>query len=512
MSDRIYESRLKNAKRNVFSGLIKTIIVIVLNFSIRTAVLYILGAEYQGLSGLFTSILQVLNLSDLGFSSAVTFILYKAIAEENTEAICAIIFFLKKAYRSIGVIILCIGMIILPFLPNLISSEYPDNINIYILYLIYLLNAVISYLLFAYKSTLLTAMQRDDIVSNVYSITTFVSKGLQLLFLILFRNYYIYVLVLPIGSLFNNILLQILSCRIFPEIVPKGTISLKTKKLLFKQIQAVFISRISDIARNSFDNIVLSMFMGLVTVAIYDNYYYIYSAIYGFMGIIIHAISASVGNSLVKESIEKNYSDCKKFTFIFMWIVGWCTICMACLYQPFMIIWMRGNMSMLLTIPNMLLFCLYFYTISMVYTKGVYLEAKGLFRECRNWYILEALGNLLLNIILGSIFGVAGILIATIVTIVAFNFIGGTNVLFKQYFQRKPKEFYMKHLFYFFITVINCVITYAVCIKISYTGVASFAIKVIICFVLPNIFYLLIYFKASDFKDALEMMIKFIQR
>lgn len=511
MTKEVYSSRLKNAKRNVFSGFLKSIVVIILNFAIRTAVLYFLGAEYQGLSGLFTSILQVLNLTDLGFSAAVTFILYKPVAENDINTICSIVSFLKKVYRVIGCSILIIGFVLMPFLPQLISGTYPQNINIYVLFLIYLFNAVVSYWLFAYKATILTAMQREDIVSNVYSITMLMSKGVQFLLLLMFKNYYLYALIIPIGTILNNVLLHIWSKRAFPEVIPRGTIDSITKQELVKQVKAVFIGRISDIARNSFDNIVLSSFLGLISVAIYDNYYYIFTAIYGFMGMIVHAVRASVGNSLVKETVEKNYKDCLKFSFVFLWIVGWCSICLCCLYQPFMLLWMNGNNELLLPMFDMVLFCLYFYAISLTYTKGLYLEAKGLFWECRRWYILEAFGNLILNVILGYLWGITGILIATILTIFVFNYMGGTTVLFKCYFKISPRTFYLKHFYYFVITIINCIATYGFCKFINGSTVMQLGIKLVVCIIIPNIVYIIFYFRTNEFKESSKLLEHFIE-
>ena len=498
-----YQSRLKNAKRNIYSGLIKQIVNMILQFVIRTIILYVLGAEYQGISGLFTSILQVLNLSDLGFNAAVTFILYKPIAERDTTTINAIMAYLKKVYSVVGLLIMGIGILLMPFLPKLITGEYPQGINIYILFAIYLLNASISYFLFAYKSTLLTAYQREDVVSNVYILTNLSSKVLQIIILLAFKNYYLYVLILPVGSVINNLFLQIVSKRVLPDIEPVGMVSNQIKKEMAKQIKAVFLNRLCDIARNSFDNIVLSSFFGLITVAIYDNYYYIFSAIYGIIGIIARAIKASVGNSLVLENQEKNYADLNKFTFLFMWVVGLCTICMCVLYQPFMMIWMRGNKELLLSFHNMLLFCLYFYAISMTYTKSVYLEAKGLFWECRKYFVIEAVSNLFLNIILGYYFGITGILIATIVTIILFNFIGGTSILFKCYFNYSPKEFYLSNLSYFACTCINGVITFSICSLIVVSNsVISLVIKLLICLVFSNLMYLLFYCRNKNFQSG----------
>jgi O-antigen/teichoic acid export membrane protein len=505
-------SRLFNAKRNVVSGVIKQLLGIVLSFTIRTVIIYTLGAEYQGLNGLFTSILQVLNLSDLGFSTAVTFILYKPIADEDSETICAIIAFLKKAYFIVGCVILGIGVVLIPFLPKLISGNYPNDINIYILFAIYLFNAVISYWLFAYKSTLLTAMQRDDVVSKVFMISSLSIKVVQLVLLFLFKNYYVFIVIMPIGSILNNLLLQIFSKKLFPQVKPIGKIENGIRKELVKQVKAVFVNRLSDIARNCFDDIIVSSFIGLVAVAAYDNYYYIYTAIIGIMSIIVHAIRASVGNSIVKESIEKNHNDLIKLTFIFMWVAGWFAICLLSLYQPFMAIWMKDKPEVILSDVNMTLFCVYFYCFCMTYTKGVYLEAKGLFWECRYLYVIEALGNLGLNLILGYFLGITGVLIATIITIVLFNFVGGTIVLFRFYFKTSKKEFYLLHLRCFILTAVNAIITSFVCSILPLDGIVGFIIKLIICLVMPNIIYILFYFKTKDFQNSLSIAKRMLNR
>lgn len=512
MSENKKESRLLNSKRNLISGMIKQFVNIFLTFAVRTVILYTLGAEYQGLNGLFSSILQVLNLSELGFSSAVTFILYRPIAENDRNAICAIMAFLKKIYFILGLMILGIGVLILPFIPYLISGYYPSSVNIYFLFFIYLINTVISYLLFAYKSTLLVAMQREDVVSNIYTITLLLSRLIQLVLLCVFKNYYCYVVVLPLCTIGNNILLEVLSKREFPQIIPEGTIDNKTKSEFVKQVKASLVNRICDIARNSLDNIVLSSYIGLVAVAIYDNYFYIFTAVYGGMGIIVHALQASIGNSIVKESVEKNYDDCNKFTFIFMWIVGWCTICMCCLYQPFMNLWMRGDQTLLLSFSNMLLFCVYFYAISMTYTKGIYLEAKGLYHECRKWYVIETIGNLGLNLTLGYYFGITGILIATILTILFINFVSGTSVLFKMYFKKSPYNFYLKHIKYFLITALICTVNYSICEIIPLGGVLGIFVKLMICLFLPNVLYVLTYYKTDEFQKATTIIKKLLAR
>ena len=257
-----------------------------------------------------------------------------------------------------------------------------------------------------------------------------------------------------------------------------------------------------------FDNIILSLYMGLTTVAIYGNYYYIYAALYGFMGIIIHGISASVGNAIATESVQKNYNDMRMFNFIFMVIVGWCTVCMYCLYQPFMRIWMHDNSAMMFSELDMTLFCVYFYAINMTYVRSMYLDGKGLFYECRFWCVIEALGNLFLNVILGKIYGVTGIIIATIVTIIIFNLIGRTYVLYRYYFKKGMVRFYKDHLLYISVTVVIAFFVKIFLDCISFRIINDFIVRCIMCFVLAAIGFCVAYLKYPLTLGAKQLFLK----
>lgn len=496
------QSRTINTKQNILAGLVRQSLEILLPFIVRTIVIYSLGELYQGLSGLFTAILQVLSLAELGFSTVVTFSLFKPIADDDKPTICAIVAYLRKVYKIVGLVILGVGIVILPFIKFFIKADYPQDINIYVLYAIYLLNSVISYFFYAYKSTLLSAYQKESVVNNVYSIISIGSRILQIIVLLLTKNYYLFVAVLLIGSIANNLLIQHYSKKYYPEIQPRGEIQNLTKSEITKQIKGIMINRLADTARNSFDNIIISTLIGLTAVAIYGNYYYVYSALYGVSLVIIHAMQASVGNSIATESIEKNYKDLQKFTMIFSWFTGWCTVCMCCLYQPFMNIWMVGKPYLVLSNFNMILFCIYFYAITMNNTRNLYVNGNGIFWELRYYYIAEALGNLVLNIGLGYLWGITGVLIATIITIFVFNFVARTNKLFQIYFKQSPKVFYGQHALYFVITLITAMITFLVCSIVHICGITGLIIKAIICVFLPNIVFYVSYSRMPLFGEA----------
>lgn len=159
--------RTKNATRNIIFGVILKVYQILVPFLMRTAMIYLMGVQYLGLNSLFASVLQVLNLAELGVGSAMIYSMYKPIAEDNNTAICALMKLYRTYYRIIGFIIAAVGLALTPFIPKLISGDVPQGINIYVLYLLNLGATVLSYWLFAYKNSILQAHQRVDVVSKV---------------------------------------------------------------------------------------------------------------------------------------------------------------------------------------------------------------------------------------------------------------------------------------------------------------------------------------------------------
>ena len=290
------EGRLKNSLRNVMGALINKATAIVFPFVIRTIILYYLGTEYAGLSSLFTSVLQILSLSELGIGSAIVFSMYKPVAEGNTDEINALLKLYRKFYYIIGIVILIIGIALVPFIPKLISGEYPQDINLYALYLIYLSNTVISYFLFAYKTSVLNAFQRSDIESNLTTVINIGMYILQIITLIVFRNYYLYIIWLPIATIFINVLRSYIVDKQYPEICCAGEVSSEVKHDIFKRVGALIGHQLSGTVNCSLDNIVVSAFLGLKVVAQYGNYYYIVSALSGVMQVTFNALTASIGN------------------------------------------------------------------------------------------------------------------------------------------------------------------------------------------------------------------------
>lgn len=497
-------NRTKNTFRNIFWGVINKIVLIICPFIVKTVIIKRLGVDYLGLGNLFASVMAILNLSELGFSSAIVFSLYKPLAEDDTETVCALMKYYRNVYRMIGCVVLIVGLGLMPFLHRLIKGSVPADINIYLLYLIYLGNDVLGYFLFAYKSCLLTAHQRNDILSKIKATACIGQYILQIVLLISIKNYYFYALVQPVVTIIVNIWNAHEATRLYPQYVSRGNLKIEARTTIRKSVGGLMISKVSSTLRNSLDNVCLSAFLGLSEVAIYGNYQYIRSAVFSCMLIFSDALRAGIGNSIATENEEKNYADMRLILFIYLWITGICCVCLLCLYQPFMEMWVGEN----LTFPfaTAILMTLYFYTLCQREIEGLYCDAVGYWWKIKNKYIIETLLNLAMNLIFVQIWGVNGVIVATISSMLISNIFMGLPYLHKYYFVSiSPRKEYIAHAYYFFSICVTCTAIYCLCMRLP-EGLGFFLIKAIICVILPNLFFSVMYCRDENFLKMLQLI------
>lgn len=496
--------RTKNAVRNSAWGIFNRVITTFFPIIIRTLIVQYIGAAYLGLGSLFSSILTVLNLSELGISTAIVFSMYKPIAEDDTKTICALMALYKKLYSVIGTAIGIVGLCLVPFLPYLIKDDCPSDINLYVLYFIYLGNTVIGYFLFAYKNCLLTAYQRTDVYTKIGIGTSIVQYTVSIIAIVFLRSYYAYVILAPITAIVNNLLTAYSVDRIFPNYKPAGKLNEDEIRGIKKRVAGLMLEKLSGTSRDSFDSIFISAFSGLTAVAIYGNYFYVMQAVIGFLIIVTAGMSAGIGNSLAMESKEKNHNDLMKYTFGMMWLLGWCSICLGCLYHNTMVIWMGSELAM----PELLswTFAFYFYVRTMSTMNELYYNASGLW-----WYgkwarIAESILNLALNYFLGKAYGIYGIVLASAITsvIVGFNIYAVT--IYKHYFTDYDiRENYLTHLLYGLVTILAAIITRTVCNFISGENWGTLILRCVVCVVVPNVFYWLCYRKTKHYREMLSI-------
>lgn len=369
---------------------------------------------------------------------------------------------------------------------------------------------VLTYWLFAYRNSIFNAYQRTDIISKVTMVTDTVKYAIQLLVLAFFHNYYLYVITILVTQILNNICIAYLSKKMYPQYEPKGKVSKSEQKKINKRIGDLFTSKLGGTIVGSADTIVISSFIGLKILAVYQNYYYIITALSGLVIILFNAVTAGSGNSMVTESTEKNYHDFKKLSWISYWLIGFVICGLFCLYQTLMKVWVGADL--MLDNSFVPLFCLYFAGNMTIQLLSVYKNAAGIWHEDRFRPLISGLANLALNLIMVKFIGLYGILLSTIISIYFISAPWLLHNVFTLIFPGKFKDYRKDLVAYMSVIIVVTFITSRVCNLIPDAGFGSLIVKTIVCTVVCNGLFLLIYHKSLIFKEVLQMTHRIVKR
>ena len=513
-----HSGRTDNVKRNISYGIMHTAVSLVLPFIVRSILIYRFGVDYLGINSVFASVLEVLSVMELGFGTAIVYNMYKPVAAGDTGQICAYLSYYRRIYRIIGLMILAAGLIIIPFLKVLVKdSELPGSLNLYACYLIFLFNSVVSYLLYGYMNSLPLAFQRRDILSRVDMSMAVLKCIMESMVLISSDNFYLYLLSMPLITILRNLLTATVTRRLYPDITCRGKLHKEQIVDLHKRVYGLFLNKLTVNSRNGIDTICISAFISLAAAGIYSNYYIIMAGLISVSIMICQSMMASVGNSIVTESRDKNYTNMRSFDFIYMTVAGWATVCLICLYQPFISLWLGDGMKLGLNV--VLGLCLYFYILKAGDIRWVFHEGVGLWYECRFITIGETIANLVLNILLCSVWGIAGIVYATVITVFVTNMLLFPEILFRIYFRNgKLREYWTDHLKYFFTTVVGAVPAYLLCsgldrvtvlitdhdVNAVVGGISLLVLKLLICTASFTMVFLSIWRRSGRYKNAVQ--------
>lgn len=501
LSDR---SRIKNSVRNILFGALGYGLSSMFSFIMRTVIIYRFGVEYVGINTLFASVLQVLNLSELGFSTTIAYALYKPIAKNDIERICSIISFYRKAYRFIGLFIFCVGVLLCPFIEKIINGTYPSEINIHVIFLLLLVNTSISYWFFGYKSVVFFAYQRNDMLSKTKLASSLLMYVLQTIALIIIEDYYAYIVCMIVGTLVNNFLLEYNSKRMFPEIKPCGKLSKNDIIKLFKKIGTLFGHQLDVVIITSTDNIIISAYLGLNVLATYGNYNVVINVAISVLIMIAHSFAASIGDSLATDSKEKNYKDFINFSYMFINLSGICAILMFIMFQDFMTLWMGEDMLLDNKLVFLLCFCFF---VRMAKRPGnTYKVEQGLWDSDMLKPYIAGLVNLGFNIITVNYIGLYGVVISTIISLGVIEKQWETFVLFRYYFNSGVKKYILMQLHSVIkLLIIGC-LTYKISTLLPVTNVLLFLLKLLLIVVIVVGIFILSSIKDKEYRYMISKL------
>ena len=411
-------SRTKNSMLTMLTSGVRQALTLILTFVSRTVFIHVLGAEYLGLNGLFSNILSLLALSELGIGSAISFYLYKPLVDKDQDRIRVLMTFYKKCYELVGVFIIVIGCSLMPFLKYIVNFDQGVDVNLYIVYFLYILNSASSYFLFAYKQALVTANQEQYKIEKINILFTFINCIADIVILLIFRDYIVYLISKFSLVLLKNFIIGVRIDKEYPYIKSKGDekLSKEELKLFFNDLKSVALFRVGSTLFNATDNIIISIMLGTVFVGYYSNYFLIISQLTLVIGLIIRSFTASIGNVVAKENKQKQYKIFKQLDFG-VFVVG--TICTTCLFQlfnSFVRLWVGRideNYVLSQTVVFFLSISFYFDTTTQVMNS--YREASGNFATGRSLQLFGGITNIVLSVVLGYFFKMEGIFAATVV-------------------------------------------------------------------------------------------------
>ena len=507
-------SRLKNSVINMSSGLFVYIISMVLQFINRIFFLQYLSIDYLGINGLFINLLSMLNIAELGIAGAMVYALYKPLNENNADEIKSLMYLYKKMYTFVGFFVLLIGFFVTPFLDIFINAnDIGDVNNIYIYFIIYVLDAGISYFL-SYKRSIIICSQQYYLLNGINLFKIILTNLFQIVILIVFHNYLLFLITKVIFTFLENITISMIANIKFPFLKEKAKLPDKTfMNSMKKNIVAMSMHKIGTVIVFGTDNLIISKFVSLSATGLYSNYTIIVNAITSIVGQFITAITASVGNLIAEKKDNDRmyiYQMFKNVYFINFCMYYIFSVGIYCCMNNLISIWI-GKQYLL---DNSVLLCVIFsfYSLGMRKTIMLFKDADGLFWKDRYKPIIEAASNLVLSIPLTIYFGIAGTVIGTIITNIFIAGIIEAYVAYKYLFKQKFKGYLYLQLKYLFLTTISLFFSRKIISPITIGGLEELIIKGIISLFFTIVIIIIIFFKKNEFKYCISIFRKMIKK
>ena len=286
-------SRIENSIKNVKSGALAQIVNKIMQFIVRTVFIKMLNSEYLGINGLFTNILTILSFAELGVGTAIVYSMYKPIAEDNKKKINSLMKLYKKSYNYIGITIFILGLFVLPFLNKIVGNVNNVKESLSIIYILFLINSASSYF-FSYKKSIIIAHQKQNIIDIFDSVFYLVKSMIEVIALIVFKNFIVYIVIGIIATLAENICISKKADKLYPFLLNKESddLSKNEKSKIFSNVKSLVIYKFGGIIMNGTDNILISYLINVSTVGLCSNYIMIISAIKSILSNALNGITA----------------------------------------------------------------------------------------------------------------------------------------------------------------------------------------------------------------------------
>ena len=502
-------SRKKKTFINTIAGVINSFCNSILSFVLRTIFIITLGIQYTGVSSVFTAILTMLSLSELGIGTAIATALYSPLKEQDEKTIQKLMHFYKTAYRNIAVFIFIIGLSLTPFLEHIITKVPDVKENIRIIFMFYIVRNALSYLMI-YKSTLLNADQKQYITKSYETLCTLVRYALEIIFLLVFKDFIIYLVIEVLGTITQNYLITKRAEKEYPYAF-KDTperLTEEEKRLLFKDIKGLAMYSISGSLGKSIDSVLISSYIATAMAGLLSNYTLIKQQIERTIKQFFNALTPSVGNLAAEHDTIKQIRIFEEILYISFVLVNFCSVCMFVLFNPFINAWLGEEYCL----DNEIAFIIAFDFFLYIFLQAIasFRTANGLFVKGQYRPLLTAVLNVILSLTLIKTLGIFGTILATVICRFVTQWYD-PYLLYKYIFHYSFRNFCLKYSYYILLFVVNCSITYYATQSIDVTNKwGCFFLKCGICIIVSNIVALIFSCKMHEFSYLYKLFKKYI--
>lgn len=494
--------RIQKTGKNIVFGYLSNVVILLVNFIKRTVFIYVLGRTLLGVNGVYTDVLSVLSLTELGIGTALNYSLYKPVAEGNREKIKSYMRFYKRAYLTIAGVIAVVGIAITPFLKYILKNPGSLTMEELILYYyLFLFNTVITYFV-SYKYSLVNAEQKNYIQTNITMLTRMAVAFVQIVVLLLTRNFLFYLLAQSAVELLQKIFVTIYLNRLYPYLREKDVAPLSGQEtqVVATKTKALICHKVGDVARSQTDKLIISSFISVDTSAVVDNYTYIVTYVGNFVNIIFDSAIAGFGNVVATESKEKQYSLFRVYRFFACWLFGFGAVGFYHLITPFIgDIWLRRGEGWTLSQITVALLVMEFYLKGCRIVLLNFKIAAGLFEQDRYLPLVQGAVNLILSIVLVRRIGVTGVYVGTLVSGLLANLIR-PGIIYRVCFGKTAGEYFRDGLKYIAVILLaGGIVTPIRHALMAETTIFSFALMVVLITVLYNLLFLLAFCRTQEF-------------
>lgn len=479
------------------------IFILLLSFVSRSFFIRFLSTEYLGISGLFSNVLTILSFTELGIGNVMVYSLYAPLKKNDVGKIKALMDLYSKAYHIIALVILVAGCILTPFIQYLIKGtpDVPEDIRL--LFLLYLANTVASYLC-TYKKSILLADQKTYLTNIVTSIMQLFLVVIQIIVLYFFHSFIGYLLCQILCTLLSNIILTAFVNHQYHSILESQSSGLdsKERKKIFENIKALAISKVSGIVSSGTDNIIISKMFGLTPVGLVSNYTMIINAVNNVFYNAFTSISAGIGNFNVDSSVEKKRRIFDELFFTVYFVYSFICVCLLVLTQPFINQWIGEDY--LMSYPILINLILGIYVGGVNYPVYSFRTTMGYYKQVQYVYVACAILNILLSILLGYFWGVAGVFAATWISKLILTEVADSFFAYKVILKRNHCQYFVKYIIYLAILFVNAYICDYLVRLVIVDGWLGLVLKGIVCAVVCILINILIFFHRWEFKSLLR--------